>query len=152
MAHLNKNETDYLYREIFELQAYLRHGITVNDGDVVFDVGANIGLFTVFVNQICRRPRIYAFEPNPVVHEIASVNARAYGKDVKVLPWGLSSEDTSAELTFFEGFSLLSGFYTDAKKEKQVVKKDLKGRQESHKEGNALGATQMLESFRKTIR
>ena len=122
VAHLNKNETDYIYREIFELQAYLRHGITVNDGDVIFDVGANIGLFTVFVNQICRRPRVYAFEPNPVVHEIASANAKAYGADVRVLPWGLSSEDTTAELTFFEGFSLLSGFYSDVEKEKQVVK------------------------------
>ena len=122
VAHLNKNETDYIYREIFELQAYFRHGITVNDGDVIFDVGANIGLFTVFVNQICRRPRVYAFEPNPVVHEIASANAKAYGADVKVLPWGLSSEDTTAELTFFEGFSLLSGFYSDVEKEKQVVK------------------------------
>ena len=122
VAHLNKNETEYLYREIFELQAYFRHGITVNDGDVVFDVGANIGLFTLFVNLICRRPRIYAFEPNPVVHEIAGINARAYGVDVRVFPWGLSSEDSTAELTFFEGFSLLSGFYGDVEKEKQVVK------------------------------
>ena len=131
VAHLNKNETDYIYREIFELQAYLRHGITVNDGDVVFDVGANIGLFTVFVNQICKRPRVYAFEPNPVVHEIASVNAKAYGADVKVLPCGLSSEDTTAELTFFEGFSLLSGFYSDVEKEKQVVKNFLINQQQT---------------------
>ena len=72
VAHLNKNETDYLYREIFELQAYLRHGIAIRDGDVIFDVGANIGLFTIFVSQLCHRPRIYAFEPNPIVYEIAS--------------------------------------------------------------------------------
>jgi len=147
VAHLNKNETDYLYREIFELQAYLSHGITVNDSDVVFDVGANIGLFTVFVNQICRRPRIYAFEPNPVVHEIASVNARAYGKDVKVLPWGLSSEDTTAELTFFEGFSLLSGFYTDAKKEKQVVKNYMINQ---HRSGQA-DMTELIEQADKLL-
>ena len=131
VAHLNKNETDYIYREIFELQAYLRHGITVNDGDVVFDVGANIGLFTVFVNQICKRPQVYAFEPNPVVHEFASVNARAYGAEVKVFPYGLSSEDATAELTFFEGFSLLSGFYSDVEKEKQVVKNFLINQQQT---------------------
>jgi amino acid adenylation domain-containing protein/FkbM family methyltransferase len=131
VAHLNKNETDYIYREIFELQAYLRHGITVNGGDVVFDVGANIGLFTVFVNQICERPRVYAFEPNPVVHELASINARAYGADVKMLPCGLSREDATAELTFFEGFSLLSGFYSDVEKEKQVVKSFLINQQQT---------------------
>jgi len=122
VAHLNKNETDYMYREIFELQAYLRHGITINDGDIIFDVGANIGLFTVFANQVCDRPRVYAIEPNPVVFEIATANAQAYGAGVKVFASGLANENTTAALTFFEGFSLLSGFHADPEKEKQTVK------------------------------
>ena len=75
VAHLNRNETDYMYREIFELQAYLRHGITINDGDSIFDVGANVGLFTLFVNQICQRPKVYSFEPNPTVFELSRLNA-----------------------------------------------------------------------------
>src|SRR6185503_1213330 len=79
VAQLNKNETDYIYQEIFERQAYLRHGITINDGDCIFDVGANIGLFTLFANQIARRPRVYSFEPNPVVFEILKANAKLAG-------------------------------------------------------------------------
>jgi non-ribosomal peptide synthase protein (TIGR01720 family)/FkbM family methyltransferase len=122
VAQLNKNETDYMYREIFELQAYLKHGITIKDGDCVFDVGANIGLFTIFVNQICRQPKIYAFEPNPVVFEILSANAKAHGPEAKLFNHGLSGENKMAELTFFQGFSMLSGFYADAETEKSVVK------------------------------
>jgi amino acid adenylation domain-containing protein len=54
VAQLNKNETDYLYQEIFERQAYLRHGITLHDDDCIFDVGANIGLFTLFAKRIAQ--------------------------------------------------------------------------------------------------
>src|SRR5205085_11520372 len=31
---------------------YFRHGITVDDGDIVFDVGANIGLFAHAVRRL----------------------------------------------------------------------------------------------------
>src|SRR5690349_13609232 len=51
IVHQNKIETDIMYKEIFEYCAYLRHGITIRDGDCIFDVGANIGMFTLFVQQ-----------------------------------------------------------------------------------------------------
>jgi len=65
VAHLHKNETDYIYNEIFVQQAYVRHGITIDDGDCVLDVGANIGMFTVFASRLARNLRLLAFEPNP---------------------------------------------------------------------------------------
>lgn len=124
VAHLNRNETDYIYREIFELQAYLRHGITIEDGDVVVDAGANIGLFTVFASRLAKGLRILAFEPNPAAYTCLKANAEAWGRDqsIKCLPVGLSRENAVAELTYFEGFSLLSGFYADAATERTVVR------------------------------
>jgi FkbM family methyltransferase len=122
VAQLNKNETDYIYQEIFERQAYLRHGITIKDGDCIFDVGANIGLFTLFANQIAKRLRLYSFEPNPEVYEILSANATLYGSAVRLFNCGLSDEAKSATFTFFPGFSLLSGFYADAQADREVVK------------------------------
>lgn len=122
VAQVNKNETDYLYQEIFERQAYLRHGITINDGDCIFDVGANIGLFMLFANQICTSPRVYSFEPSPAVFEVLRANASLYGPKVKLFNFGLSNETKTATFTFFPGFSLLSGFYADPHAEKQVVK------------------------------
>jgi FkbM family methyltransferase len=122
VAHLNKNETDYIYNEIFVLQAYLRHGITVHDGDCIVDAGANIGLFSVFVSRLAQSLRVIAFEPNPAAFACLSANARAWGTAVKCLPVGLSRENTSAEMTFFKGLSLLSGFYADAAAEREVVR------------------------------
>ena len=122
VAHLNKNETSYIYKEIFVLQAYLRHGITIRDGDCIVDAGANIGLFTVFASRLARDLRIVSFEPNPAAYACLKANAEAWGSGVKCLPMGLSRENKTAEMTFFEGFSLLSGFYADEATEREVVK------------------------------
>jgi len=122
VAHLNKNETDYIYNEIFILQAYLRHGVSINDGDCIIDAGANIGLFTVFANRMARNLRMLSFEPNPAAFACLKANADAWGTAVKCLPMGLSLENKSAELTFFQGLSLLSGFYADVAIEREMVK------------------------------
>ena len=36
-------EARFIYTEIVEQQCYLQEGIQINDGDVVMDIGANIG-------------------------------------------------------------------------------------------------------------
>lgn len=125
VAHLNRNETDYIYREIFELQAYLRHGIVIEDGDVIVDAGANIGLFTLFASRMARDLRILAFEPNPAAFVCLKANVDAWGagQRIQCLPQGLSRENKSAELIFFEGLSLLSGFYADARTERETVRR-----------------------------
>jgi acyl-coenzyme A synthetase/AMP-(fatty) acid ligase len=79
VAHLNKNETEYIYNEIFVLQAYLRHGIAIRDGDCIVDAGANIGLFTVFVSRLARALRVVSFEPNPAAFACLKGNAEAWG-------------------------------------------------------------------------
>ena len=61
----NRGETEFLYQEIFERRAYLQHGVTLEDGDCVFDVGANIGLFALFAGTVAAGVRIYSFEPIP---------------------------------------------------------------------------------------
>lgn len=122
VCHLNRNETHYIYNEIFVLQSYLRHGITIRDGDCIVDAGANIGLFTVFVSRLARDVRVLAFEPNPATFRCLKANADAWGARVTCLPFGLSRADGVAELTFFEGLSLLSGFHADAVTEREVVR------------------------------
>ncbi|HUF21507.1 MAG TPA: FkbM family methyltransferase, partial [Burkholderiales bacterium] len=146
VAHLNKNETDYIYNEIFVLQAYLRHGITLRDGACVLDVGANIGLFTVFANRVARGLRMYSFEPNPAAFACLKANAAAWGTAVKCLPIGLSRDNSSAELTFFEGMSLLSGFHTDAATEREMVKNYVLNQQ-----SEPLGDAQLLAQIEELI-
>ena len=123
IVHINKNETDYIYREIFELQAYLRFGTSVGEGSVVLDVGANIGLFTLFVTQRHASATVLAFEPNPRAFEMLKINASIYAPNARVFNYGLGSREGVAEFTSFSGFTLFSGLYADPKTEKQVVRR-----------------------------
>lgn len=110
--YLNKYEVDYLYKEIFEERVYLRNGITVKDGDCVFDVGANIGLFSTFVAQQCCNATVYAFEPMPATFEILRLNAEL--SDIKIKPYnfGLSGREREATFIFNPGLSVCSGMYS----------------------------------------
>ena len=43
-----------VYDEIFNDNDYLKYGVEVKDRDVVFDIGANIGLFSLFISKPTR--------------------------------------------------------------------------------------------------
>jgi amino acid adenylation domain-containing protein/FkbM family methyltransferase len=122
VAHLNKNETDILYKEIFEDEEYLLHGITLADGDCVFDVGANIGLFTLFVHTKCRRARIFSFEPSPPTFDALRSNVELHGIDAKPYQCAVSDHAGSAQFTFYPKVSASSGLYADAAQDAGVTR------------------------------
>lgn len=122
IVHLNQYETDYVYKEIFEDQCYLRHGIRLQDGNTVVDIGANIGLFSLFVMSRCENPTIYAFEPAPVVYDLLQANCDAYGSNVRAFNVGVSDEPKTATFTFYEKSSVFSGFHSDESEDREAIK------------------------------
>jgi FkbH-like protein/FkbM family methyltransferase len=121
IAHLNRYETDYLYQEIFEEQCYLRHGIRLDDGATVVDIGANIGLFSLFVMSRCANATVYACEPAPVVYELLKANCDAYGSNVRALNVGVSDRPKTATFTFYEKSSVFSGFHSDEAEDRRAI-------------------------------
>jgi len=122
IVHLNQYETEYLYQEIFEDKCYLRHGIRLQDGDTVVDIGANIGLFSLFVMNRCRHPKIFAFEPSPVLYDILKANCDAYGSDVRAVNAGVSDRSKTASFTFYDKSSVFSGFHADESEDRRAIK------------------------------
>jgi FkbH-like protein/FkbM family methyltransferase len=122
IVHLNKYETEYLYREIFVDKSYLKHGMRLHDGDTVLDVGANIGLFSLFVMNHVRNPRIYAFEPAPVAYEILKANCAAYGSNAHAVNAGVSDKAKTAMLTFYEKSSVFSGFHAHEAEDSKAIR------------------------------
>ncbi|HEX5719734.1 MAG TPA: FkbM family methyltransferase, partial [Thermoanaerobaculia bacterium] len=110
-----------LYREIFEEGEYFRHGIGLHNGDCVFDVGANIGLFSLQAGRVAD-VRIHAFEPIPPLFETLRVNAELHGLDVRLHDCGLSDEAGTAEFTYYPLVSLISGRHSDPAEEREVVR------------------------------
>jgi amino acid adenylation domain-containing protein/FkbM family methyltransferase len=120
--HRNKGETDYLYKEIFEDRAYLRHGITLEGAECVFDVGANIGFFTLFASRICPDATFYAFEPIPPVFEVLSQNAALYGIKAELFNCGVAGKAATDTFTFYPNLSVMSGRFTDFEEDREVVR------------------------------
>jgi len=141
VAQINKNETDYIFGEIFGDQIYLKNGFSLREGDCVFDVGANIGLFTLFVHQHCRNARVFAFEPLPPTFEVLRTNVGLYGLDVTLFNCGLANESGWADFTFYPKMSLMSGRYADAREDERTRRAYL----ESKNDALAEFADELLE-------
>ncbi|GGC48553.1 non-ribosomal peptide synthetase [Chelatococcus reniformis] len=122
VVELNRNETDFLYEEMFERNAYLRHGLALSAGDVVFDVGANIGLFSLSAHVAAPGLKLHAFEPNPEVYALLDANLHLYGADAVAHPIGLGAATGAGEFSFYPGFSILSGLHADGNAEAAVVR------------------------------
>ena len=126
ISHQNKSETDFVYQEIFEQKSYLRHGITIAEDACVFDVGANIGLFTLFVLQRAPGAKIYAFEPIPPVFESLQTNSNLAEGQVRLFNCGLSREAGRASFTWFKYNSVISGRYAEVEAEQATIKAFIK--------------------------
>ena len=113
IAHLNPYETEYVYKEIFVDRCYLKHGITLQKGDTVVDIGANIGLFSLFVQQEAPGAAIYAFEPSPSAFQALQSNAELYLPGAKVFPYGIAAAAQSATFTFYPNSSVFSSFHAN---------------------------------------
>jgi FkbM family methyltransferase len=111
---LNDNDTLMVYRDIFEDDCYRRHGVTIADGDCVLDVGANTGLFILYLNEILGDARIYAFEPVPATFGVLRRNmARHNHLAIELFNVGLSRRSGPAAFTHYPRMSNASTMYPD---------------------------------------
>jgi FkbM family methyltransferase len=118
--HLNKSETDFLYKEIFENHSYMKHGISLREGAVVFDIGANIGMFTLFIKETVNKSKVYVFEPIPEVCQLLRLNTAKFNSEVVVYENGVSNKNKTAVFTYYPGYSILSGAYANQKEDSQI--------------------------------
>lgn len=113
LAQLNRTETDFLYREIFTDRVYLEGGITLPDGAVVLDVGANIGMFSVFAGSQSPGVRVVAVEPVAELARAVEVNAALHSIDVTVVTCAGGREPGEVDFTFYPGNTVMSGRFAD---------------------------------------
>lgn len=109
-----------------EMGDYFRHGIEVRPGDVVFDVGANVGIFALSVFDRCGGDvAIYAFEPIPSLHALLASNAeRCDPQRIRTFPYGLSDSERSAAFAYFPQMPVWSSAHVragDRERNKQAL-------------------------------
>lgn len=126
--HHSAAETKYVYQEIFEERVYMRHGISVASGEAIFDVGANIGLFTLFMKENFEGVKIYAFEPSPAIFRVLQANAAKYGDSVATYACGLADRSGEATFTFYPRYTIMSGFHAESDQDRQTLRAGIKSR------------------------
>lgn len=101
LFYIDQLTADYIYREIYEEQNYFQHGISLKDGDTIFDVGANIGLFSKYVTMHATNLNIYTFEPVPSIFEVLTANLANQPGKVKNYNFGLAEKASQMQMIFY---------------------------------------------------
>jgi nonribosomal peptide synthetase DhbF len=77
-SHSSEMETVLIYNEIFVQQEYLGTTLSLDHCRYVFDVGANIGLFTIFAKLQQPDLVVHAFEPIQATYDVLVQNVRLH--------------------------------------------------------------------------
>jgi FkbM family methyltransferase len=110
------SDDDYLdqLRNGFEPHMTRLFGTLVDDGDVVLDIGANIGCTAILFGGMAKR--VYAFEPSPSTFTFLLRNvARSGLHNVEIRNIGLGAEAADTTLTFAPS-NRSGGFVSDQTK------------------------------------
>ena len=116
LRHWDQGQLAYQHAEIVQGRAYLQKGIEVRPGDVVFDVGANAGVASVFFAGACEARAVYSFEPVAPLFELLRENVTNYPA-CRAYPYGLGSEAATAEITFYPTAASMSSLHADRERD-----------------------------------
>lgn len=108
-----------------EIETYFTNGIRLKPGDTVFDVGANIGLFSIAAYRRCENDlNVYAFEPVDDIYQVLCQNLRRCAPKVraKIFQFGLANICTSVPFAYYPRATVLSTAYPDEEADLAVVK------------------------------
>jgi FkbM family methyltransferase len=108
---LQKHEVPILNLEV---QGYFDKHLELRPGDTVFDVGANIGLFSLAVYERCQQDvRLYAFEPVKAIFDVLRANLARHdtGDQLRTFQLGFSSHSEDTTFAYYPGAPNLSTAY-----------------------------------------
>lgn len=131
LAERTRIETDYLFKEIFVDEVYGAHDVVLPKDGLIFDVGANIGMFSIWAKHRWPSASIHAYEPVPDVARVCNENLSKLDQ-VSFHPHGLSDEEGELEFIHYPNYSMMSGISdgADGESEREVIRQQLENRVE----------------------
>jgi FkbM family methyltransferase len=121
LFHVNQHETDYMYAEIFDRRCYEHPRLDVPPAACVFDVGANIGIFSLFALKAWHAGRVFAFEPIPDIYQVLAANFRHTDR-VRALNYAIDAARGAQTFTYYPRYSMMSGKYAEPAKDRAQVR------------------------------
>ncbi len=122
VMQINEFETRYLFGEIFVEQQYLPADLPpLPPRPTVFDAGANIGLFSLYVLGRWPDARVYAFEPAPEVYQALERNLALHARaEPRRLALGRFPGHTV--MSYYPGCTMMSGLRADQAYDRSVAR------------------------------
>jgi FkbM family methyltransferase len=121
LSHPDPTQLFFQVSEIAGDLTYLQHGVTVDEGDVVLDVGANFGVAAVFFATQCGAGLVHSFEPVRPNFEILRANVAGLPACV-AHEQGLSRAAGRVPITYYPGAAAMSGLYADPDRDRSTVR------------------------------
>ncbi len=150
LRHRDPSQLWFQVAEIIRDRGYLRHGVVLDPGDTVFDVGANVGVAASFFAVDCGAGLVHSFEPVSPLYELLCENVEGLPA-CQTHNLGLSDERGSAEITYYPGAAAMSGLSADPSRDREFVRTRLlrrgftKAEAEAELEGRFVPVTMMCE-------
>lgn len=119
--HRNRREADFIFREVFRDNEYLRNGVRLPDRPTVVDIGANIGGASVLFGKTSPGARIFAIEPVPHLCRAIELNARLHDIDVVVIPCAVGDQSRQTVVTYYPKNTAMSGLLA-GQEDQEVLK------------------------------
>lgn len=119
--HHNAYETDFVFNEIFVNHSYFKHGITLAENAVIFDIGANIGLFSLYIMQHFPTSTIFAYEPLPEIYELLAKNMQKCSDQVFTYQAAISDSSGKQLFHYYPGYSVISGLHANKQRDAEII-------------------------------
>jgi len=82
-------------------------------GDIFYDIGAYIGIYSIYASRKFKNMKVFSFEPNPKTYDILTKNIKALGlKNVKCFQLAVDSDNKDREF-LISSIDACSTFYND---------------------------------------
>ncbi|WP_264600383.1 FkbM family methyltransferase [Rhodobium gokarnense] len=109
---INPYEVDFSVHEIFSADLSA-HGIALPADGTILDVGANIGLFSLWLREKCPQTRILAYEPMPGVFAALTENMGRMQPAGEAYALALGAKPGTATFDYFPGLTAMSSSHPD---------------------------------------
>jgi FkbM family methyltransferase len=119
---INPHETRFLYDEIFVQNVYASYDLAVPPGGLVLDIGANIGMFALYVANRFPGAEVWCFEPAPHCLERLTLNLGRLKAKTRVFPVALGASEGIAEFSYYPHYSIISGMFADESQDMEVLR------------------------------
>jgi FkbM family methyltransferase len=119
----NEMETRLILDEILVDKIYFQEGVSISHGDIVLDVGANIGVFALCAAK--QGAQVYAYEPIPGTFELLQQNIHLHGLDNVVHPRNIGLSERSEEKIMFHYPSMSTWDSWNTREDRELVAENL---------------------------